>query len=402
MRIGLIREGKVPIDRRVPFTPDQCRRICQTWPETALLVQKSEIRCFADEAYAAAGFEPVEDVSGCEVLFGIKEVPIGDLIPGRTYFYFSHTIKKQPYNRDLLRAMLERKIRMVDYEAITDAGGNRLVAFGRFAGIVGAYNGILAYGRRYGLFDLKPAHRCEDMKEMWREFERVSLPPVKVAVTGGGRVANGAIEVLEGMGIGRVEPGAYLEEAFTGPVYAQLRSSHFNAAADGRAFVPSEFYENPGAFRSTFDRFTRVTDILVAGAYWHPEAPVLFTREDAQRDDFKVRVIADVTCDIQGSIPSTLRPSTIPEPLYDYNPFTGREEPPCSSERNITVMAVDNLPCEVPVDASEAFGLQLIENVLPALFGVDEEGRIERAVVCEAGRLTDRYAYLQDYVDGKE
>lgn len=399
MKIALIREDKIPVDRRVPLTPAQAKQVKAKFG-VEVVAQTSPVRCFEDATYEAEGIPVVSDVSDCDILLGVKEVPKENLIPHKTYFYFSHTIKEQPYNRDLLRRMLALNIRMVDYEVLTDEKGARVIAFGRYAGIVGAYNGILTYGKRYNAFDLKPAHECYDMEEMWGEFKKVKLPNVKIVLTGTGRVGNGAAEVLDGMGIRRVSAEELLTQDFDEAVYAQVRTREYNRTADGSPFEIKAFYKDPSTFEGDFLKYTKVADILIAGAYWNPAAPVLFTRQDAQAADFKTRVIADVTCDIEGSIPSTLRPSTIDDPVYDYDPKTGTEAPALSSEENITVMAVDNLPCELPRDASRDFGEMLIQEVLPHLLGDDAEKRIAKATICEGGELTPYFSYLENYVAG--
>lgn len=401
VKLGIIREGKVPVDKRVPFTPAQAKEVGETFPNVEVVCQPSKVRCFEDAEYLHNEIPVEENIDDCDILMGVKEVPIDQLVKDKTYFFFSHTMKEQPYNRKLLQAIIEKKIRLIDYEVLTDADGNRLVAFGRYAGIVGAYNGIWAYGKRYNLFNLRRAHECFDLDDLKTEYAKVELPPIKIAVTGGGRVSRGAMEVLNGMGIRKVTPAEFLSEQFGNAVYCQLNSRDYNLPKDGGEFVRADFYNNPEGYKGDFLKYAHVTDLLIAGAYWEPTAPVLFRREDIMRPDFKIRVIADITCDIEGSIPSTKRPCTISEPLYDYNPSEDKVEAPLTDEGNITVMAVDNLPCELPRNASEDFGRELINNVLPHLLGTDSEDVIKRATITENGRLTERFSYLQNYVEGK-
>lgn len=398
--IGIIKEGKVPIDRRVPLTPSQCQEILANHPELVIKCQRSEIRCFPDEEYAKAGAILVDDVSDCEVILGVKEVPIPMLSEGKTHFFFSHTIKKQDYNRGLLRAILEKKVRLIDWECLTNEEGQRLIAFGRYAGIVGAYNGILTFGKRYNLFHLRPAHECFDMADMQSEYAKVKLPAIKIALTGGGRVSKGAMEVLNGMGIRKVSPAEFLTEYFDGPVYTQLNTRDYNRRTDGQEFDRSSFYSDPEGYESNFHPFAAKADVLIAGAFWDPRAPVLFTRHEVLENDFKIRVIADITCDIEGSIPSTKQPSTIDDPIYDYNPSNDKVEAAISDEGNITVMAVDNLPCELPRNASEDFGKEFVQHILPNLLGEDKGQIIERATITNNGALTPIFDYLQDFVDG--
>lgn len=399
LKIGIIKEGKTPVDKRVPLTPKKCVEALQEFPDMEIVVQPSDIRSFSDEEYDELGIPLQQDLSDCDVLMGVKEVPIAQFIPNKTYFFFSHTIKMQPHNAKLLRAILDKNITLIDYETLKTADGQRVVAFGRYAGIVGAYNGILTYGRKHKLFNLKPAYLCHELEDMQEEYFKVKLPPIKIAVTGGGRVAGGAMEVLDKMGIRKVSVFDYLYKQFTEPVYAQLHSGDYNTRPDVEVWDSPDFYANPHLYKSTFRKFTRVTDLLLACAYWDPRAPKLFTEEETREHDFKIDTIADITCDVNGSIPTTKRSSTILEPAYDYNPDTTELEPAYASDRNITVMAVDNLPCELPRNASRDFGRHLIDNVFPHFFNGDAEHMLERATIARAGKLTPRYEYLQEYAD---
>lgn len=399
-KIGIIKEGKVPIDKRVPVTPAQAKYISENF-DVQLLIQSSDIRCFTDEDYASLGLNIVDSVDDCDIILGVKEVPIENLVQGKTHFFFSHTIKKQEYNQPLIRAILDKNIRLIDWETLTNENGNRIIAFGRWAGIVGAYNALWTYGRRYNSYSIRRAHECFDLEDLKTEFGKIKLPALKLAITGGGRVAKGAIEVLNGVGIRRVTLHDYLNERFNEPVYTVLNTRDYNKHLDGSEFHRNEFYQHPERFEGDFLKYSKVTDILIACAFWAPSAPVLFTREDILKDDFSVRVVADITCDIEGSIPSTKQPSTIDDPIYDYNPSDNRVEEALSDEANITVMAVDNLPCELPRDASESFGKELVENVLPHLLKGDDLGIIEKATIAKGGKLTSTFSYLQEYADGK-
>ncbi|MGR6088737.1 MAG: NAD(P)-dependent oxidoreductase [Arcticibacter sp.] len=396
MKIGIIREGKVPHDHRVPFSPVQCKQIMELFPGTEVVVQPSPFRCYTDAEYLAEGITMAEDLNSCEVLMGVKEVPIELLIPGKKYFFFSHTIKKQPHNQKLMHALLENNIDMIDYECLVDPEGNRVIGFGRYAGIVGAYNGIMGYGEMYKLFKLKPAHLSHDKKELFQGLSQISVPNVKIIITGGGRVAHGAEETMGAMNIRKVTPYEFLNYAFREPVYTQLHSHDYHESIDGKPFSKYDFYNHPEQFRSTFLKYAGVCDVLIHCAYWDMRAPVLFTLKEMSDPMFHISVIADVTCDINGSIPSTTRATTIDDKFYGYNPITGKEEEPFK-QGTITVMSIDNLPCELPRDASEGFGKNLMERVLPSLLGNDESGLISRATICSNGKLGERFEYLKDY-----
>ncbi len=397
--LGLLCEGRTPPDRRVALTPKKCVELQDAYPGLRVRVQPSPTRAFSDQEYRDLGIEVKDDMTPCDVLLGVKEVPVEWLLAGKTYLFFSHTIKQQPRNRALLQTILQKDISLIDYELLTNAAGERVVAFGHWAGLVGAYNGLLTYGRKHGLFTLKPAWRCVDMEDMEEEFFKVKrLPPIKLAVTGSGRVAQGALEVLGRMGIRRVSVYDYLYLDFNEPVYTQLCSSDYNRRRDGRVWDTANFHREPAAYESTFGKYLPVTDLLIACAYWHPAAPRLFTEADTQRPDFKINTIADVTCDVNGSIPLTQRSTTIEEPAFDYNPATGALETAYSRPANITVMAVDNLPCELPRNASRDFSRQLLDQVLPPLVAGDPAGVLARATIAAGGQLRPRFAYLTDYV----
>lgn len=402
IRIGLIREGKVPPDKRVPFTPLQAEEILQLFPDIGLCCQHSEIRCFKDEEYRDLDIPVKEDISNCDILMGIKEVPVADLIPGKTYLFFSHTIKKQPYNRKLLQAVLERRIRLIDYEALKDTQGNRLVAFGRFAGIVGAYNGLWAFGMKHKLFELRRAKDCFDVNDLKLELRKVVLPPAHIILTGSGRVARGAMETLDTAGIRKVSPADFLQTSYDVPVYVQLGSADYHYRLEGGHFNRHEFHAHPERYGSRFNEFARKAELLLAGAYWNPAAPVLFTIDEMKQSWFQINTIADITCDIGGSVPSTLRATTIADPLYDFDPYTGTEQPPLSKPQHVTVMSIDNLPCELPRSASEEFGRDLIDRILRPLLNGDPDAIIRRATIAENGRLTEEFSYLKAYVEGVE
>ena len=389
MIIGLIRERKTPPDHRVVLSPSACQKVLNRFPQTRIMVESSPIRVFKDDEYRDAGIPVVDQMQACDVLLGVKEVPLEALIPGKKYFFFSHTIKKQPYNRELLRTILDRQIELYDHEVLTNPGGKRLVAFGRYAGIVGAYNGIRAYGLKSGAFHLPGAASQTDQQALIHILRQLELPPIKILLTGRGRVGSGA-------GV-----NDYLGRTYQQAVYCQIDASFYNKRKDGVRGNKEEFITHPELYESNFFRFSRETDLFIAGHFYGQGAPYLISREDAREPDFRIKVIADISCDIDGPVAPTIRPSTIADPIYGYNPFTERETDYREPEA-IAVMAVDNLPAELPRDASEGFGASFFKYVIPAFFNGDAEGVLERARMTRNGSLTTRYAYLQDYVDGTD
>jgi len=401
MKFGIIRERKNPPDRRVVLSPEACQNVLSQFPKAEILVESSPIRVFSDQEYADKGLQVVTNMDDCDVLLGVKEVPIDALIPNKKYFFFSHTIKKQPYNRDLLRAVLEKDIELYDHEVITNPKGQRLVAFGRYAGIVGAYNGIRTFGLKYDQFHLPKAETLKDQQALIAELQKINLPNIKILLTGRGRVGNGAKEMLDAMGLKKVGVEDYLKKTFQEPVYCQIDASEYNKRKDGVRGNKIDFFKNPQEYRSSFFRFAKVTDFYIAGHFYGDGAPYLYTREDVKHPDFNISVVADISCDIDGPVATTLRASTIADPIYGYNPWT-ETETDFKKEGAIAVMAVDNLPCELPRDASNGFGEAFSKYVIPAFFNGDVDGILQRARMTQNGKLTERYAYLQDYVNEKE
>jgi len=400
VKIGIIKEGKNPPDKRVALSPSQCEYILNNYPDVEVFVQASNIRKFKDEEYQKLGVAVVDSVEDCDILIGVKEVPIEQLIPNKKYLFFSHTFKEQPYNRQLLKALLDKNIQLIDWEVIKDTKGRRLIAFGRYAGIVGCYNGFLAYGKKSGAYSLKPAHQCDDRADMEAQLVNVKLPNnFKIVITGHGRVGGGAMEIINKLGLKEVNSPEFLAQDFNEPVFTQLAVDEYNAKADGSNFSKADFYNDPSDFVSTFNQYASIADMYIACHYWDSEAPYIFTREDAKAKDWNIQIVADISCDIDCAIASTLRPSTIADPLYGYNPITESEDD-FMKEGVIGVMAVDNLPCELPLDASVDFGEMFLEHVLEPLTGNDPDNIIGRASETLNGELTEHFAYLDDYVNG--
>ena len=402
IKFALIKERKSPPDRRVVFSPKKCRDLLETFPDATMVVEKSEVRVFDDNLYKKEGIELADDLRNCDVMFGVKEVPIPALIPHKKYFFFSHTIKQQPYNRALLQAILKNKIELYDHETIVKENGDRLIGFGRYAGLVGAYNTFRALGLRDDLFSLPKVENLADLAAMKAALDQIKLPAIKIVLTGTGKVAKGAKEILDYLKIKEVSVSGYLSKKYDEIVFCQIDVEDYNQRSDGSAFDKNEFFKNPVGYESNFMRFAKVSDMFIAGHFYGDNAPYLFTREDAKHPDFKINLIGDISCDIDGPVASTLRASTIADPFYAYDPQCEKEVA-FKTKNSITVMAVDNLPCELPKDASEGFGTMFFNQVLPAFFNDDKDGILHRAKITTAeGTLTDRFSYLQEYVDGQQ
>ncbi|XCF05635.1 NAD(P)-dependent oxidoreductase [Tamlana crocina] len=402
MKFAIIKERKNPPDRRVVFSPSKLKEAKAKFPEAEFKVEASDIRVFIDDEYRAAGFEVTQNVSDCDVMIGVKEVPIDALIPNKKYFFFSHTIKKQPYNRKLLKAILEKNIELFDHETIVNKEGFRLIGFGRYAGIVGTYNGFRAWGLKYDSWELPKAGPLPNQAALIAELKKIEVPNIKILLTGSGKVSNGAQEMLDAMGIKSVAVEDFLNEHFAEPVYCKIDVLDYNKRKDGKQVTDVfDFFNHPERYESNFMRFGKVADFYIAGHFYGDGAPYLYTRNDVKSPDFNIKVVADISCDVYGPVATTLRASTIEDPLYGYDPQT-ESEVDFKADNAITVMAVDNLPCELPKDASEGFGDMFMQHVIPAFFNGDKDGVLQRAKITEKGKLTKRFSYLQGYVDEKE
>ncbi|MBC9813860.1 alanine dehydrogenase [Crocinitomicaceae bacterium CZZ-1] len=401
VRLGIIREGKVPNDHRVPLTPKQCKTVEAQYPEVKIVVQPSAIRCFKDEEYEAQGIEINEDLTSCDIIIGVKEVNLEDLIPEKKFMFFSHTIKKQPYNQKLLRAILDKKIQLIDYEVLKDKFDKRIIGFGRYAGIVGCYNGFRTLGLKLGMYELKPANQCANRKEMEGELSKVVLPSdARVVLTGWGRVGNGAREVIDLLPIKEVAPSEFLNKQFDEPIYTHLDIEDYYVPKDGSEFDKGEFYTHPEKYTAVLEQFIeKGTLMYIPCHFWSSKSPFLLTKECLRKEGLKLKVVADISCDIAGPIACTIRSSKIADPVYGYDPVS-EAETDFMNEGAIAVMAIDNLPCELPKDASEDFGNELIKNVFPPLFREDPDRVIERGSETDLqGRLMPGFNYLSDYAN---
>lgn len=393
--IGLIREGKVPADNRVALTPAQCKFLMKNVENVVVYVEPSPNRCYSDAEYEKAGAILSNDLSNCNLLLGIKEVPVSQLIPNKRYMFFSHTKKLQPYNRALMQAMVQKNITLIDYECLEHNDGQRIIGFGFFAGIVGAHNGIMAYGNRTGAFKLERVHKIKDYRALIHTYFGLKLPPVKIAVTGSGRVAHGILEIMNLLDVQEVEPDEYLSKSFDYPVYVHLKGSNLYQHSINKSYQRDHFHEHPEEYTCLFEQYAAHTDILMNGIYWAADVPRLFSMELMQSNQFKIQTIADITDDKHGSVPCNLGDATIEDPVYGVNKLTGEQTAPYLPN-SVDIMAVGNLPNELPRDASRYFGEQLIKYILD---DVRKGGSavIDRATMLNKGQLTEPFNYLKEY-----
>jgi len=396
INIGILKEYKIPNDYRVPFTPNQAKEIKEL-DGFNVVCQKSEIRCYKEEEYKEQGISIVNKLDESDIIFGIKEVPVNKLIENKTYFMFSHTIKKQPYNRDLLKTIIKKKIRLIDYECLTEKN-KRIVAFGKYAGIAGTYNSLIAYGIKYKKFDFQRLSKFKNTKDLYKFSSKNPLSdPIKILIIGNGRVAEGATELLEEFQVKQVCTKDFIGKNYNYPVYCQLAVRDYMKKPSGQDFEEQEYFINPENFKSNYKLYSNKTDILINAAYWDPKSPKLFEEKEIN-DNFSAKIIGDISCDIDGAIPCTKKSSSIENPFFDYCNISKKIKKPFSDKRNITIMAIDNLPSELPRDSSKFFGNILKNKIIPLLQD-DNNEILKEATITSDGSLTKRYKYLEDYVN---
>lgn len=398
MRIGILKETKTPIDNRVPITPAQAEGLQHIGIE--VIVESSDIRAYTDDEYRAKGITITPSIEAAkgdfDLLLGVKEVAKEALLQNQRYVFFSHIAKMQPYNRGLLKAIMDKGITLIDYEYLTDKTGKRTVAFGFYAGAVGAYNTIRLYGIKYGAFNIDAPHPDWTIDTLAEEINKV-LPileafKLKIIVTGTGRVSDGAQYVLNHAGIRQQGRCSYIllpsDLLFT-------RDSQYSV------YEREDFHSHPQHYFSKFVEYMTLGDILISCHYWDNHAPKVFTSSMMVNPRNRIKVVGDVTCDINGGNDCTIRPSTHAEPFYDYNPRKRCEEPFLQDKSNISVMAVDTCPNALPRAASEAFGRMVIDNILmPYKNGFTEA--IDKATLVECGHVRERYKYLEDFANEEE
>ncbi|MEO0059618.1 MAG: Alanine dehydrogenase 2 [Bacteroidota bacterium] len=401
MKFGIIKERKNPPDRRVVFSPSVLLRIQKSYPQATIKIESSDIRIYSDQDYIDAGFTVANDISDCDVFFGVKEVPIEYLISNKKYFFFSHTIKKQAHNQKLLRAILDKNITLFDHETIVDSQNKRLIGFGRYAGIVGAYNGFRAFGQKFELFNIPKAETLQHKEDLVLKLKRQVLPPIKIVLTGNGKVGMGAKEILDGMKIKQVSAQNFLTKTYTEPIFTQIDVLDYNRRIDGKTTENNQdFYKNPQDYISNFERFSETADIFIAGHFHGNNAPDILTNNMLKSAKCKIKIVADISCDVNGPIASTIRASTISDPFFGYLPTTNQEVA-MSHPGAIVVMAVDNLPCELPKDASDGFGEMFLEHVIPAFYNNDDDYVLSRSKMTENGKLTTKFEYLTAFASAQ-
>ena len=405
--ISIIKEARVD-ENRTPFTPNQIQTLIANFPNVVILVQPSKNRCFRDEDYFKAGAKIEEDISNSDIIFGIKEVEISKLIKNKTYLFFSHTSKvrkdiKQTtqdkaivYKKELLREVLKKNITLIDYENIRETSGKgyRYLGFGRFAGIVGCYNTLNLYLKLHKKQLLPRAFEINSYKKIKELISQQNFNKLKILLTGRGNVAKGSMEVLTHANIKQISINDYLKKKHDEAIFCNISTREYVERKDGKSFSHQDFISNPYEYNSKAKDFLVDADMLIAGHYWDSKFPKLFYPE--QINEFKnLKIIGDITCDINGSIPTTIRPTSIAKPYYSIDINSMKEI--SLDDKGIAVMAVDNLPSELPCESSEEFGENIISEVLPFLINKDD-GRINRATTASKGKFCPLFSYLENFI----
>ncbi len=394
--ISIIKEARID-ENRTPFTPNQIQTLIANFPNLHVLVQPSKNRCFNDEDYSKAGAKIEEDIIRSDIIFGVKEVEISKLIENKTYLFFSHTSKVRKdisqstkdkaiiYKKELLREVIKKKITLIDYENIRETSGKgyRYLGFGRFAGIVGCYNTLNLYLKLQKKQLLPRAFEINSYEKIKKLISKQNFNKIKILLTGSGNVAKGSMEILKHTNIKQISLNDYLNKKYDEAVFCNISLREHVERNDGKHSSYQDFMLNPHEYKSTATNYLYSTDMLITGHYWEPKFPKLFSLN--QINKFKnLKIIGDITCDINGS-----------KPYYSFDINSMKEIDLCN--KGIAVMAVDNLPSELPNEASEEFGKSIISEILPFLIGKDD-GRINRATTTSQGKLCPTFRYLENFI----
>ena len=398
--IGIVRESRND-ENRTPLVPEHIKKYKESNPNINFIIQPSNNRCFSDEEYELSGAKINDNLNECSIIFGVKEIDSNILINNRTYLFFSHTFKinKQQKNieknkKDLLLSILNKKITLIDYENIRGKNGTRCLGFGRFAGIVGCYNTLNLLLKVLGKQSLASAYKINDYERLVLNLKNLYFPKTKILVTGDGRVAKGVIELLNQTNIKAVSKKDFLEKKFDQPIFCNLETKDYVTNNSSSDFSLEHFINNPQDYSSSALQYLKETNILISAHYWDPSSPKIFESEDL-KDLQNLKIVGDITCDINGSVPTTIRSTTIEKPNYWIERYNLKE----IDENNdgIAVMAVDNLPSELPRDSSTEFSEGIINEVLPFLLKEDD-GRILNGTITTDGSFLEKYNYLNNYI----
>ena len=428
-RLGIMKETKNRWERRVPLNPQTVKNLTDQGYQVT--IQPSETRIYKNEAYLNAGAELNEDLSNCDLIMGVKEIPITGIIPGKPHLFFSHTIKGQDYNMPLLQHVLDNGSTLMDYEKIINSEGKRLVFFGKFAGNAGMVDALWAAGQRYlqeyGIetpflkvkqsYQYESLQQClEELQEIGKEIERDGLPaeicPFNICLLGYGNVSIGCQEILKAFPITEVEPDSLadleINHKSNSMYLAVIKEEHLVEKKDGSEFSLSDYFVNGIEYKSKMEQYLPYCTMYMSGIYWASGYPVFLKNSELgklQGKQQKLIMIGDITCDIEGSIEATRKVTMPDNPVFIYNPETDGLTDGFKGA-GFAVCAIDNLPCEFPQEASDFFNSRLAEFV-PAMLDNDYSQPIanstlptemQPAVIARLGKLEDRYQYLEEFL----
>jgi len=431
---GIRREDKNEWERRVPITPEHVKEL-RDKHDLHFIVQPSPVRVFPDNEYVEAGALVSEDLSGCNAIFAVKEIPIKLLLPQKTYMFFSHVIKGQPYNMPMLKKLMELGCTLIDYEKVEDAKGRRLIFFGRHAGIAGAIESFHALGRRLELegikspfSDIRHAYDYSDMKEITDSLKTVGsristeglpreIAPVAIGIAGYGHVGGGASEIIDLLPNEEIKPSQLRELAASKDMRNDIiykvvfkEEDLVTPVSKDADFILQEYYDHPEKYEGVFEQYLPHLTLLLNTIYWTNRYPRLVTKAALkklyeQNDKPTLRVIGDISCDIEGAIEATAHSTNPGTPCFVYNPLEGKVSEGIEG-KGVAIMAVDNLPCEIPAESSRNFS-NVLKSFAPAIARADystsfEElelpPEIRKAVILHKGKLTPDFKYLEKNV----
>ena len=403
--LGIIRESRKD-ETRTPLAPKHIKELKKKFPGIKINIQSSKKRCFNDEEYSKTGATINEDLNFSDLILGVKEVDTNILLNRKKYLFFSHTSKIQPDNsaaaqgtpgmdkKDLLKKILEKKITLIDYDNIRNSAGARYLGFGRFSGIVGCYNSLALYENFLNNLKLPRAFEINNYTLLKNTLTNQKFSKIKILITGDGRVSKGVLELLQFTNINQVSKDVFIKKKFDEPVFCNLKTSDYVTENPVNEFDLQHFIKNPKKYVSIAEKYLVQTDLLISAHYWDPESPKIFELKNLYKFN-KLQVIGDITCDINGSIPTTLKSTSIEEP-YFYLDRNKHNEIKASSN-SLAIMAVDNLPSELSRDSSEEFGDGIVSKILPYIINHDD-GRIHNATIIKNGNFLPKYSYLKKYI----
>ena len=406
--LAVLAEARID-ENRVAFSPTQISYLLNKYSNLKIIVQPSKERCFKDKDYLKTGAQITDNLSSADIIFGVKEVDISTLIKDKTYLFFSHTSKVRQYigqvikdkaiiyKKELLKEVIKKNITLIDYENIRDASGEgyRYLGFGRFAGIIGAYNTLNLYLKLNNKQQLPRAFEINNYEQVKKLISKQNFNKLKILLTGSGRASKGAIELLKLANIRQVSINDYLNNKYDEAVFCNISAKKHIERKDGKDSSYQDLILNPHEYNFKVKNYLFDTDIFIACHYWDPKFPKLFSSK--QINEFKnLKIIGDVTCDINGSVPTTIRSTSISKPYYSINTDSMKEIE--LGNKGIAVMAVDNLPSELPREASEEFGNNVISEILPYLIDEDD-GRIDRATTASNGKFFSKFSYLNNFIN---